>query len=58
MVAHHFRSYYYCRAKRELRMREWPSIVPAAPEDYYIVVNHYGRFGTAFAENRPRPRQL
>ena len=31
-------------------MREWPSIVPAAPEDFYIVVNHYGRFGTAFAE--------
>ena len=31
-------------------MREWPSIVPAASEDYYIVVNHYGRFGTAFAE--------
>jgi hypothetical protein len=31
-------------------MREWPSIVPRAPEDYYIVVNHYGRFGTAFAE--------
>ena len=26
------------------------SIVPGAPEDYYIVVNHYGRFGTAFAE--------
>ena len=25
-------------------------IVPGAPEDYYIVVNHYGRFGTAFAE--------
>ena len=31
-------------------MREWPSIVPGAPQDYYIVVNHYGRFGTAFAE--------
>ena len=31
-------------------LREWPSIVPAAPEDFYIVVNHYGRFGTAFAE--------
>ena len=31
-------------------MREWPSIVPGAPEDYYIVVNHYGRFDTAFAE--------
>jgi hypothetical protein len=31
-------------------MREWPSIVPATSEDFYIVVNHYGRFGTAFAE--------
>ena len=31
-------------------MREWPSIVPGASEDYYIVVNHFGRFGTAFAE--------
>jgi hypothetical protein len=31
-------------------MREWPSIVPGTPEDYYIVVNHYGRFGTAFAK--------
>jgi hypothetical protein len=31
-------------------MREWPSIVPGAPEDFYIVINHYGRFGTAFAE--------
>ena len=31
-------------------MREWPSIVPGALEYYYIVVNHYGRFGTAFAE--------
>ena len=31
-------------------MREWPSIIPGTPEDYYIVVNHYGRFGTAFAE--------
>jgi len=31
-------------------MREWPSIVPGAPEDYYNVVNHYGRFGAAFAE--------
>jgi hypothetical protein len=31
-------------------MREWPSIVPAAPEDFYIVVNHYGRFGAAFVE--------
>jgi len=27
-----------------------PSIVPAASEDYYIVVNRFGRHGTAFAE--------
>jgi hypothetical protein len=26
-------------------MREWPSVVPVAPEHYYII-NHYGRFGT------------
>jgi len=31
-------------------MREWPSIVPGTPEDFYIVVNHFGQFGTAFAE--------
>ena len=31
-------------------MREWPSIVPGAPEDYYLVVNHCGRHGVAFAE--------
>jgi integrase len=31
-------------------MREWPSIVPGAPEDYFIVINHYGEFGPAFAE--------
>ena len=32
-------------------MRNWPSIVPRVhTEDYYIVVNHYGRFGAAFAE--------
>ena len=31
-------------------MRDWPSIVPGTLEDYYLVVNHYGRFGTAFAE--------
>ena len=34
----------------ELRMREWPSIVPSGPEDYYVVVNRYGRFGAAFVE--------
>jgi hypothetical protein len=31
-------------------MREWPSIVPAASEDYFIVLNRYGRHGVAFAE--------
>ena len=31
-------------------MRTGPAIVPGTPEDYYIVINHYGRFGTAFAE--------
>ena len=27
-----------------------PSIVPSTPEDYYVVINHFGRFGSAFAE--------
>jgi len=31
-------------------MRNWPSIIPGTPEDFYIVLNNYGRFGTAFAE--------
>ena len=31
-------------------MRSGPSIVPGTPENYYIVLNHYGRHGTAFAE--------
>ena len=31
-------------------MRTGPSIVPGTPEDYYLVINHYGRHGTAFAE--------
>jgi len=31
-------------------MRKWPSIVPAASEDFYVVVNRYGRHGIAFAE--------
>ena len=31
-------------------MREWHSIVPGTPEDFYLVVNNFGRFGTAFAE--------
>ena len=35
---------------RELRMREWPSIVPGATEDFHIVVNHHSRFGAAFVE--------
>jgi hypothetical protein len=31
-------------------MRAGPSIVPGSPEDYYIVLNHYGALGPAFAE--------
>jgi hypothetical protein len=31
-------------------MRGDHSFVPAAAENYYIVVNHYGRHGIAFAE--------
>jgi hypothetical protein len=31
-------------------MRTEPSIVPGTPEDFHIVINHYGRYGTAFAE--------
>ena len=31
-------------------MREWPSLVPGALEDFYLVINRYGRHGTAFAE--------
>ena len=31
-------------------MREWPSIVPTASEDFYLVINNYGRLGTAFAD--------
>ena len=31
-------------------MRDWPSIVPAASEDFYLVVNDFGRLGTALAE--------
>jgi hypothetical protein len=31
-------------------MRKWPSLVPDAADDYYIVVNHFGRHGTAFVE--------
>ena len=34
----------------EFAMRNWPSIIPGTPEDFYIVLNNYGRFGTAFAE--------
>ena len=39
-------------------MREWPSIVPGAPENYYIVINHYGEFGPAFAETDLRCADL
>ncbi|KRR21391.1 hypothetical protein CQ14_07005 [Bradyrhizobium lablabi] len=35
---------------RELRMREMPSIIPGAPEDYYIVINDFGALGQAFVE--------
>jgi hypothetical protein len=38
------------RTARALRMREWPSIVPTASKDYYIVMNSYGRHSIAFAE--------
>ena len=31
-------------------MRRGQSIIPAASEDFYLVINRYGRFGTAFAE--------
>ena len=31
-------------------MRTDPSIVPGSPEDFYIVINRYGRHGVAFAE--------
>jgi len=39
-------------------MREWPSIVPDTPEDYYIVINHYGEFGPAFVETDLRCANL
>jgi hypothetical protein len=31
-------------------MRNLPSLVPAASEDFYIVLNSFGRHGTAFVE--------
>ena len=31
-------------------MRNEPSIIPAPSEDYYVVVNSYGRHGVAFVE--------
>jgi len=31
-------------------MRDWPSIVPGTPEEFYLVVNDFGRLGTAFVE--------
>ena len=27
-----------------------PSLAPVASENFYLVINHYGRHGTAFAE--------
>jgi hypothetical protein len=34
----------------ELHMRERPTIIPGAPEEFCIVINRYGSFGAAFAE--------
>jgi hypothetical protein len=34
-------------------MRPGPSIIPGITEDYYIVLNSYGRHGVAFAETDP-----
>jgi len=31
-------------------MRTGPSLVPGAPEDYYIVINHFGALGPSFVE--------
>jgi hypothetical protein len=31
-------------------MRKCPSIVSDTPEDFYVVINRYGRFGATFAE--------
>jgi hypothetical protein len=39
-------------------MREGPSLVPAASDDFYLVINRYGRFGTAFAETDLRCADL
>jgi hypothetical protein len=39
-------------------MSNWPSIVPGTPEDYYLVVNDFGRLGTAFAETDLRRANL
>lgn len=36
----------------ELRMR-MPTLVPGPPEDYYIVLNHFGEHGAAFVETDP-----
>lgn len=30
-----------------------PSLVPVPPEDYYIVLNHFGEHGAAFVETDP-----
>ena len=35
-------------------MRKWPSIIPGAREDFYIVVNHYGKFGAALQTSLDR----
>jgi hypothetical protein len=31
-------------------MRTGPSLVPGAPEDYYIVINNFGALGPSFVE--------
>lgn len=30
-----------------------PTLVPNPPEDYYIVLNHFGEYGSAFVETDP-----
>ena len=37
-------------------MRNEPSIIPAPSEDYYVVVNSYGRHGVAFVETDRQKR--
>ena len=46
------------RAGRQALHVNGPRLFRVRPEDYYIVVNHYGRFGTAFAETDLRRADL